>query len=409
MAVKILWYLTEPDGTIPWEPHGRWDTDFAHLQQLAGAIDKLGYYGALLAGTTLHVAAATFPVTQRMKFLVAQHPGEIQPAILAYYARTLNRFSNNRILFNAVNGNDAFMAAVGVHYGHDERYDFSYEYWDAFRKVYAESHGFPGLSDGYDGKYIKLAPRPGFPQRRSSANDSGAQPPQNIELWGAGTSAPGVAHSVKLLDTYLSFANTPQLLGEKFKRVGAEAAKIGRTLKYGTRLQVIVRETEEEAWDYAQWLVDNTSVEYAVQSIKRQLPPGETFETYKSDNPQVQKNLETIRSGRLPKARDYEIYPNIWTGPALHGFNVLGPAAGTTLVGSAENVAARIREFEAHGTNAFILSGWPLIEEAHRFADLVFPLLDLDHGFEVPILNRTRKPGSGAVVQQLKPRKAANS
>ncbi|MFX7002362.1 LLM class flavin-dependent oxidoreductase, partial [Acinetobacter baumannii] len=75
------------------------------------------------------------------------------------------------------------------------------------------------------------------------------------------------------------------------------------------------------------------------------------------------------------------------TGPALHGFNVLGPLSGTTLVGSAENVAARIREFQAQGVGAFILSGWPLIEEAHRVADLLFPLLDLDHGFEVPVLN----------------------
>lgn len=408
MAVKILWYLTEPDGTIPWEANGRWDTDFAHLQQLAGAIDKLGYYGALLAGTNLPVAAATLSVTQRMKFLVAQHPGEVQPAILAYYARTLNRFSNNRLLFNAVNGNDAFMAAVGVHYEHDERYDFSYEYWDAFRRVYAEPHGFAGLAKGYDGKYVKLAPRPAFP-RRASGNDAGNEPSPTTELWGAGTSPPGVAHAVKLFDVYLSFADTPERLGAKFKRVGAEAAKIGRSMSYGTRLQVIVRETEEEAWEYAQWLVDNTSVDYAVQSIKRQLPRGETLESFRSDNPQIQKNVELIRSGRLPAAKDYEIYPNIWTGPALHGFNVLGPAAGTTLVGSAENVAARIREFEAQGTHAFILSGWPLIEEAHRFADLVFPLLDFDHGFEVPILNRSRRRNGSAVVQELSPRRAVSA
>ncbi|WP_043358672.1 LLM class flavin-dependent oxidoreductase, partial [Methyloversatilis universalis] len=84
--------------------------------------------------------------------------------------------------------------------------------------------------------------------------------------WGAGTSPAGVAHSVKLLDLYLSFADTPQRLGDKFRRVGAEAAKLGRTLEFGTRLQIIVRETEQEAWDYAQYLVDNTSVEYAIQS-----------------------------------------------------------------------------------------------------------------------------------------------
>ena len=393
MAIKILWYLTAPDGTVPWEPEGRWETGFDHLQQLATSIDKLGYYGALLAtgfggNEVLTVAAATFAVTKRMKFLAAIHPGLLSPAKLAQIALTFDNFSGGRLLLNAVNGNDAISQAFGVNYGHDERYDFSKEYWQAFKESYL------GQEKGYDGKYVKLAPRPNFAagSRRGVAGGGGLQPVQKngVELWGAGTSEPGIAHSVELLDVYLSFANTPPNLGEKFRRVAAEAAKIGRTLTFGTRLQIIVRETEEEAWEYAQWLVDNTSVEYAIQSIKRQLPPGETFETYVSPDPQVQKNLETIRAGSLPPAKDFEIYPNIWTGPALHGFNVLGPLSGTTIVGSAENVAARIREFEAQGTSAFILSGWPLIEEAHRVADLLFPLLDLDHGFDVPILNRTR-------------------
>jgi len=391
MAVKILWYLTAPDGTIPWEADRRWDTGFDHLQQLAISIDKLGYYGALLAtgfggNDILTVAAATFGQTRRMKFLAAIHPGLLSPAKLAQFALTFDNFSGGRLLLNAVNGNDATSQAFGVHYEHDERYDFSREYWQAFKESYL------GQVNGYKGQYINLAPAPQFGS--VSRRGKGLQPvqPNGVELWGAGTSDPGIAHSVDVLDVYLSFANTPQKLGEKFRKVAAEAAKQGRTLKFGTRLQIIVRETEQEAWDYAQWLVDNTSVEYAIECIKRQLPPGETFETYQSPDPQVQKNLEVIRSGKLPPAKDYEIYPNIWTGPALHGFNVLGPLAGTTLVGSAENVAARIREFEAQGTSAFILSGWPLIEEAHRVADLLFPLLDLDHGFEVPILNPRRIP-----------------
>jgi alkanesulfonate monooxygenase len=387
MAVKILWYLTAPDGVVPWEDAGRWDTGFDHLQQLAASIDKLGFYGALLAtgyggNDVLTVAAATLSATRRMRFLGAVHPGLMSPAKLAQIALTINHFSDGRLLLNAVNGNDATQQAFGMHFRHDERYDYSLEYWRAFQHAYA------GEPSAFEGKYISLAAPPAFGYRPAHAIDT-RRP--HIPLWGAGTSAPGVAHSVQLLDTYLSFADKPALLGAKFRRVGAEAAKLGRTLQFGTRLQIIVRETEEEAWDYAQWLVDQTSVDYALRSIRRQLPPGETVETYRSADPQVNRNLELIRSGRLPSARDYEIYPNIWTGPALHGFNVLGPGPGTTLVGSAENVAARIREFEAEGTHAFILSGWPLIEEAHRVAHLLFPLLDLDHGFDVPLLNGGRR------------------
>ncbi|HCU84617.1 LLM class flavin-dependent oxidoreductase [Methylophilus sp. UBA6697] len=386
MAVKILWYLTAPDGPVPWEADGRWNTGFEHLQQLASTIDKLGFYGALLATGQDEVhtlTASMLATTKRMKFVAAVHPGLIAPAKLAQIAQTIDRFSGGRLIYNVINGNDSVLPSLGFHIKHDERYQFSYEYWDAFSKVYA------GDSSGYDGKYIKIAPKPSPLVTPNRGQLSQHLP--SIPLWGAGTSAPGVEQAAKLLDVYLSFADKPPALGEKFKRVGAEAEKHGRKLTFGTRLQIIVRETEEEAWEYAQYLVDRTSVQYAKDCIIRQLPPGETFETFKSDNPQVQKNIEAVRAGYLPKAKDYEIYPNVWTGPALHGFNIVAPLSGTTLVGSAKNVAARIKEFEANGTHAFILSGWPLIEEAHRVADLLFPLLDLDHGFEVPLLSPVRR------------------
>ncbi|NWD72447.1 LLM class flavin-dependent oxidoreductase, partial [Pseudomonas gingeri] len=109
-----------------------------------------------------------------------------------------------------------------------------------------------------------------------------------IPLWGAGTSGPGVEHSVQLLDVYLSFANTPPKLGDKFRKVAAEAAKIGRELTFGTRLQIIVRETEEEAWAHAEKLLQRTSLQTARTAIERQLPPGVSFEDFHSDDPQTQ-------------------------------------------------------------------------------------------------------------------------
>lgn len=382
MAIKILWYLTSPDGPYPWEPQGRWKTDFAHLKQLAVASDRLGFYGALLGSSpneSLAVSAALIDATERLRFLVAQHPGELSPAVLAKWALTFDEFSNGRLLFNVVNGSDAGLATLGVHYPHDERYQFSLEYWRAFQRIYA------GDTAGFDGQYVKLAPRPAAAARHPLG---GWHPPQRlaVPLWGAGTSGVGVAHSVQLLDVYLSFADTPPRLGDKFRRVAAEAAKIGRELTYGTRLQIIVRETEAEAWAHAQKLLQQTSLATARAAIERRLPPGQTLDTFHSDDPQVQRNVQSIREGRLPTARELEIYPNVWTGPSLFGFDILGPSSGTYLVGSAEQVAERIREYQQQGTSAFILSGFPLIDEAHRVADLLFPLLELDHGFEIPRL-----------------------
>lgn len=383
MAVKILWYLTAPDGPYPWLESGRWETDYEHLQQVANTADKLGFYGSLMGTSsyeTLAVAASLIPFTERLKFLVAQHPGEVQPAVLAKYAQTFDAFSQGRLLFNVVNGNDAGLAALGIHYQHDERYDFSKEYWTTFQQNYL------GDRSGFQGQYINISPRAEGPSPMGKWH--GPTQKQGIPLWGAGTSEKGMQHSVELLDVYLSFANTPPKLGEKFAKVAAKAAEIGRTLEYGTRLQIIVRETEEEAWAYAQSLLDKVDVDYAINAVKRQLPQGADFETYQSPDPQVQRNLEALRQGRLPKAKDFEIYPNLWTGPAWFGFDILGPASGTTLVGSAENVAARIKEYEQYGTSAFILSGFPLISEAYRVAHLLFPLLELDHGFDVPKLTK---------------------
>src|SRR5690606_27134716 len=163
-------------------------------------------------------------------------------------------------------------------------------------------------------RHVKLSARPegGAPMSRwAGPVQSGGVP-----LWGAGTSPAGIDHSVRLLDVYLSFADTPPRLGDKFRRVGAEAARIGRTLDYGTRLQVIVRGTEEEAWAHAEWLLGKSSVDHARRSIEARLLPGETIDSFQSPDLQIQRNVEAVRAGRLPSARDLEIHPNVWVGPA---------------------------------------------------------------------------------------------
>ncbi|MNF93805.1 Alkanesulfonate monooxygenase [compost metagenome] len=64
------------------------------------------------------------------------------------------------------------------------------------------------------------------------------------------------------------------------------------------------------------------------------------------------------------------VSPNLWAGIGL----VRG-GAGTALVGDPDQVAERIREYEALGVETFILSGYPHLEEAYRTAELLFPKL----------------------------------
>ena len=73
----------------------------------------------------------------------------------------------------------------------------------------------------------------------------------------------------------------------------------------------------------------------------------------------------------LPKdARGLEIHPGVWGGIGL-----IRQGTGTTIVGDPESVVATLREYEAAGAEVFILGNYPHVEEAYRFADLVFPLL----------------------------------
>jgi alkanesulfonate monooxygenase len=85
-----------------------------------------------------------------------------------------------------------------------------------------------------------------------------------------------------------------------------------------------------------------------------------------------QQRMIALHGGRRDKL---EISPNLWAGVGL----VRG-GAGTALVGDPETVAARIKEYMDIGIDTFILSGYPHLEEAYRFAELVFPLLPLAHG-----------------------------
>jgi len=134
---------------------------------------------------------------------------------------------------------------------------------------------------------------------------------------------------------------------------------LGHELNYGIRLHVIVRETEEEAWAAAERLIsrlDDQTIAAAQKIFSRMDSAG-------------QQRMSQLHGG----SRDgLVIGPNLWSGVGL----VRG-GAGTALVGNPQQVADRIKEYQALGIKNFIFSGYPHLEEAHRFAELVMPLLPL--------------------------------
>ncbi|MEK8132244.1 LLM class flavin-dependent oxidoreductase [Paenibacillus filicis] len=376
--MEVFWYISPVDGRYPWKEEGRYQVDHHRLRRLASTIDRSAFSGALL-GTYAHdvftLAASLFPLTERMRFLIPVYPGVTSPTLLAQQALTFDDYSGGRLLLNLVNGSDSVLAQYGVHLERDDRYSMSAEYWKLFKRLYA------GETVVYQGEYFNLTGKDG---RRNTPTSLPLGPVQypNIPLWGAGASPAGIRHAAEVVDTYLTFLQHPDKLREQIAAARKAAADQGRTLRFGTLASVIVRETEEEAVEHFRWLQRKTGVDTIVNNlnanlVRKGIQGG--LQELTSDNPQVQARIAALRAGRLPELSELEFYPNLYAGTTPWSpLDVLDNGWGSYIVGSSAQVAERLGELKAElGIDVFILSGWPLNEEANYVKELLLPLLNL--------------------------------
>jgi alkanesulfonate monooxygenase len=348
---NVLWFLpTHGDGRHLGTTIGARAVTLPYLRQVAQAADELGYFGVLLpTGRSCEdswvIASALAPLTERLRYLVAARPGLQSPTVAARMTATLDRVSNGRLLINVVTGGDPVEnKGDGIFLSHDERYEVTREFLAVYTALLA------GEVVNVHGKHISVEDgRLLFPPVQKP------RPP----LYFGGSSQAAMDVAADTIDKYLTWGEPPAQVAEKLAPVAALAARRGRQVSFGIRLHVIVRETSEEAWRAADELIEHVSDETiaSAQAIFARM------------DSVGQRRMMQLHSGR----RDHlEISPNLWAGVGL----VRG-GAGTALVGSHEEVADRIAEYHELGIDEFILSGYPHLEEAYRFAELVLPLLPL--------------------------------
>jgi alkanesulfonate monooxygenase len=176
-------------------------------------------------------------------------------------------------------------------------------------------------------------------------------------LYFGGSSEQARDLAAEQVDVYLTWGEAPAAVAEKIADLRARAALKGRTLRFGIRFHVIVRETAEAAWAAADALISKLDDETIAKAQEK-------FAAMDSEG---QRRMAALHGGRRDKL---EVSPNLWAGVGL----VRG-GAGTALVGDPQTVADRMREYADLGIDTFILSGYPHLEESYRFAELVFPLL----------------------------------
>jgi alkanesulfonate monooxygenase len=349
MSLDIYWFLpTSGDSRyLGRSKFGRF-TDGDYLSQVAVAADTLGYDGILIpTGAGCEdpwvTAAALASQTKYLNLLVAFRPSLLLPAVAARMAASVDRASGGRLQINIVPGGDAAeLAADGVFLEHDERFAQADEFLDIWKGLLA------GETVNHDGKHLKI--------KNGKLVLPALQKPHPPIFFG-GSSPASHALAAKHVDLYLTWGEPPAAVAEKIADVKARAAELGRTVRFGVRLHIIVRETEKEAWAAADDLIsrlDEVTIARAQANQAKMDSVG-------------QQRMAALHKGSRDKL---EIAPNLWAGVGL----VRG-GAGTALVGDPETVAARIKEYADLGIETFVLSGYPHLEEAYRVAEYLFPLL----------------------------------
>ncbi|MCW3478143.1 FMNH2-dependent alkanesulfonate monooxygenase [Neisseriaceae bacterium JH1-16] len=352
--MQVFWFFpTHGDSRYLGTQQGARQVDHAYLTQIAQAADRLGFDGALIpTGRSCEdpwvTAASLIPATQRLKFLVAVRPGIMSPTVAARMAASFDRHSGGRLLVNVVTGGDPVeLASDGLWESHDQRYQITDEFLKVWRGVLS------GDTVDLDGEHIKVkGAKVLFPPVQTP------HPP----LYFGGSSEAAHELAAEHIDVYLTWGEPPAAVAEKIADIRARAAARGRTVRFGIRLHVIVRETNEAAWKAAEELiqyVDDDTIAAAQAAFAKMDSEG-------------QRRMAALHGGKRDKL---EVSPNLWAGVGL----VRG-GAGTALVGDGPTVAARMQEYADLGVETFVFSGYPHLEEAYRVAELLFPHLPGKHG-----------------------------
>lgn len=350
--ISFFWFIpTHGDGSYLGSSAGERQPDFRYFQQIAQAADRLGYEGVLLpTGQNCEegwiTATGLATVTEKLKFLVALRPGVTLPSFAARQTAALDRLSNGRLLLNVVvGGNPVELAGDGVFLAHDERYEQAAEFLTIWRGLLS------GETVDFAGKHYRI---------EAGRLDQPAVQRPYPPLFLGGSSEAGQELAAEQCDTYLTWGEPPAAVAGKIAAARARAEARGRKLRFGIRLHFIVRETEAEAWAAADRLISQVSdaqIEAAQARFLKQM------------DSEGQRRMSELHGGRRDRLL---VGPNLWAGLGL-----VRNGAGTALVGTPEQVAARLREYQETGIDLVIGSGYPHLEEAYRVAELLFPKFGL--------------------------------
>lgn len=346
-AVEVSWfsalcsddfqYLGVPDGTLR--------SSWAHCSNIVKKAEAQGFRNILCPSSyqvgqdTLSFVAGCAPITEKINLLAAVRCGEMQPIMLARTIATLDHMLEGRLTVNIISSDFPGEKADSAF-----RYQRSREVVEILKQAWTQDEiNYQGQVYNFSG----LTTDPAKPyQTGGPLLYFGGYSPAALELCG------------QHCDVYLMWPEPKQQIAERMRAVNAVAERYERSLDYGLRVHVIVRDTEQEAREYAQHLVskleddagraireralDSTSLGVAHQAKNRDLADMEGF-----------------------------VEPHLWTGVGR-----ARSGCGAAIVGSTDQVLSELEAYQKMGIRAFILSGYPHMEECEHFGTRVMPQLN---------------------------------
>ena len=345
-SCEVSWFsaLCDDDYEFLGQPDPKLKSSFEHCRDIVLAAETGGFDNILLpSGYALGIdstafAAAIAVLTKRIKLLLAVRVGEAWPPQLARQIATLDRIANGRLNINIISSDipGEVMASA-------PRYGRTVEVMEILKTI------LNGKPLDHQGEHYKLKLDP-----PGATTLSGKCPP----LYFGGLSPDARDAAARAADVYLMWPDTMPAVKAIVDDMTARAASYGRTLKFGYRVHVVVRETEAEARQYADRLLS-----------KLDAATGDAIRAKSLDS----QSVGVLRQAELREAAGNEGYveDNLWTG--------IGRArsgCGAAIVGDPDQVLAKLHAYQDLGIDAFVLSGYPHATECDLFSRHVLPRLN---------------------------------
>ncbi len=346
-AAEVSWFsaLCSDDYQFLGVPDGDLRSSFAHCRDIVLEAEQQGFRNILCPSSyqvgqdTLSFVAGMAPLTSKINMLAAVRCGEMQPIMLARTIATLDHMLEGRLTVNIISSDFPGEKAESNY-----RYQRSREVVEILKQAWTQDE-ITYKGEVYDFEGLTTNPAKPYQQNGGPLMYFGGYSPAALDLCG------------QHCDVYLMWPEPKDRLAERMKAVHSVAEKYDRTLNYGLRVHMIVRDTEAEAREYADYIVSKLDDEY-----------GKLIRDRAHDS----TSLGVSHQARARELADQFGYvePHLWTGVGR-----ARSGCGAALVGSADQVLSEIEAYQKMGIRAFIFSGYPHIDECRHFGAKVLPHL----------------------------------